>query len=271
MEDDPIDFWSTFDPILLVLEHLEPLEICRAARLSRAVLEAASDEVLWRTLLQRRYAVTDERMSARANSARAEFRSRWSAAQDLLRGADFSSRAPPVLCTIPPNMGQVVCSSPRKAAEGLSEDAFKRGVAFIGAAIACGHVSFGDLADFLLSAAATREPVHCAGLLFVLHFMQTSPVEFSQALAPGRADARRRLAAASRCGAPPALRASIVVKYSTWSQSRDCRGFRARDDIHRVQAPLLTLSEQPEHELWRVLERGAINEVRCVSVLAAAD
>ena len=83
-------------------------------------------------------------------------------------------------------------------------------------------------------------------------------------LAEGRAAARLRLAERD---APDSLFARISIKWHTWSSARDCRGFRARDDLHRRSATLLELACEPAHELWGVLARGRGGEVRGMKVV----
>ena len=61
---------------------------------------------------------------------------------------------------------------------------------------------------------------------------------------------------------PPSLNGTLTIRWSTWSNARDCRGFRARDDLHRRTISLLTLSQELEHECWPVLLRGVGHEVR---------
>ena len=63
------------------------------------------------------------------------------------------------------------------------------------------------------------------------------------------------------------LQAHIEVKRYSWSQARDCRGFRARDDLTTLSEPLGVLAASPQHQLWEVLDRGAVNEVRHIGVI----
>ena len=58
-------------------------------------------------------------------------------------------------------------------------------------------------------------------------------------------------------------RSRVVVRVYSFSQLRDCRGFRARDDMLSIDADLYTLVALPsEHEVWRIIERGTKHEVR---------
>ena len=64
-----------------------------------------------------------------------------------------------------------------------------------------------------------------------------------------------------------ALAARVDVMVHAFSQRRDCRGFRARDDLTTLSEPLGVLAASPQHQLWEVLDRGAVNEVRHIGVI----
>ena len=80
-------------------------------------------------------------------------------------------------------------------------------------------------------------------------------------------DEARRLLALEPWAPPPALRNGIALVWTTWSNARDPRGFRARDDRHRREASLQELCVDQEHEIWRVLMRGAVQEVHELKVM----
>jgi len=89
------------------------------------------------------------------------------------------------------------------------------------------------------------------------------------------------------------LASHVTLKWSSWSSARDCRGFRARDDVHRLSPSLHELlmvvgdgeelprgasasdlaSSSPASELsdaerfWRVLTRGVVNEIRAIHLM----
>lgn len=67
----------------------------------------------------------------------------------------------------------------------------------------------------------------------------------------------------------PSLFARVTLRWSTWSQLRDCRGFRARDDVHRLSSRLVELCARPEFDLefWTILQRGVCDEVRAIHLL----
>ena len=109
--------------------------------------------------------------------------------------------------------------------------------------------------------------MRCLALLDALHRTGESDGPTATGAAsdgPSRATALEHAAS----GGGPALSRRIVVKYWTWSQSRDCRGFRAKDDVHRITADLRTLCKQREHAAWAVLARGVVNEVRHIRIQA---
>jgi len=68
------------------------------------------------------------------------------------------------------------------------------------------------------------------------------------------------------------LQTRLEVKRFSWSQSRDCRGFRARDDVVVRRATLRELATCDEiassdiAEIWGVLARGATYEVQRVTL-----
>ena len=61
-----------------------------------------------------------------------------------------------------------------------------------------------------------------------------------------------------------ALPQKLEIKRYTWSQLRDCRGFRARDDVMVRRATLRELAMDDTHEIWGVLARGVRFEVQRV-------
>lgn len=59
----------------------------------------------------------------------------------------------------------------------------------------------------------------------------------------------------------------LEVKIYTWSQLRDCRGFRARNDVTVRRATLCELlTHEHADEVWRVLDRGTIHEVQRITI-----
>ena len=62
------------------------------------------------------------------------------------------------------------------------------------------------------------------------------------------------------------LSSRIEVKSYTWSQLRDCRGFRARDDVHIRHVTLRELAIDDSHEVWGVLARGVKYEVQRITI-----
>ena len=62
------------------------------------------------------------------------------------------------------------------------------------------------------------------------------------------------------------LASRIEVKIYTWSQLRDCRGFRARDDVHTRHVTLRELAMDDSHEVWGLLARGVKYEVQRITI-----
>merc|ERR1712060_48307 len=58
------------------------------------------------------------------------------------------------------------------------------------------------------------------------------------------------------------MKRRVALHISSFSQRRDCRGFRARDEVRTISGDCWTLLLQPDHLFWSALERGVRNEVR---------
>ena len=73
---------------------------------------------------------------------------------------------------------------------------------------------------------------------------------------------------------PPALQShAYVVRWATWSNLRDCRGFRARDDLHNCTVLLSEIwegcadyDELGDPSGWSVLRRGVKDDVQWIRV-----
>lgn len=127
------------------------------------------------------------------------------------------------------------------------------------------HASPPMLAEWLDTRMAATSPLGCLAVLRVLRTRDAAPP--LQQLA-------------TRSPPPPSLLAQVTLRWSTWSNLRDCRGFRARDDIHRRSSRLLDLARCPVDEephgfggedaadLWAILHRGVADEVRSIHLLA---
>ena len=69
------------------------------------------------------------------------------------------------------------------------------------------------------------------------------------------------------CGPPQSwLSSRLEVKSYTWSQLRDCRGFRARDDVRIRRVTLRELALDDSHEVWGLLARGVKYEVQRITI-----
>ena len=274
-----------------------PLDLCRVASVCHGLHSAVNDAILWRKLLKHRYGRLEVPEVTTAGAgvchARETFRERWTRAQGFVwQAAHLDERAPPEPCLSPHHAvhaDKVTCMSKSCEANssGVSEERYARGVDMVGDAVADGSVAADDLVDWFLSARADRQPIRGLALLAVLHRSSqaltdadadecVSPVSIRHSWCmSARAIAERRRKAATSalqhlagaCGSSPSLLQEVVIKYTTWSQARDCRGFV--DDVHRIQADLRTLCLEPEHPAWTILERGVINEVRNIRILCA--
>lgn len=290
-----------YDVLVYALGCLEsPFDLAAAQRVSKSFRSAGGEEAVWKSLVNQRYGLCDTQLRDCADArsefadARSEFADKWHSAQDFIRSITYlgAEVSPPSLCSALSStlvQGLPVCCSaptPSKEAEGVCEDDLKRGIGLVAEALACGHVSVADLVDWLLTDAAARQPVRCLALLALLQpYTAAAAVASGAKAAPQWASDRSRWVAAQpalaeakaaavcRLGTasppPPALRQRVVVKWHTWSTARDCRGFRARDDMHRATADLATLCREPRHVAWNVLARGVVNEVRSIRVNVA--
>lgn len=270
-----------------------PFDLQAVAQASKAFHAVAHEEPVWRSLVNQRYGLSVQHPAGFSvvGDAMEEFRERWHSAQETIRAVPnlgSEGRRPSLCSTLSSTIQRglpICCSSePSKEDLGVSESDLKQGVSAMAEALSCGAVSVADMVDWLLTDAAARQPIRCLAMLALLqpppppppaapqasdaaaneaaHAPPFCPQAFSEAAAA----ARSRLMAASP---PRALRERIVIKWWSWSTARDCRGFRARDDMHRITADLATLCREPGHELWAVLTRGVVNEVRSIRVNVA--
>ena len=268
------------DAIVSILAQLDcPIDLCRAARVSDTWRDAAGADLLWHHLGARR---SDTWPSEGTHHC---FRSRWVTWMDqfeVLTGslsASLQLQLPERVAALSMGhaSGPVECSSIARAVSSRGHDDasvkhfdFKMSVEFLCHLLEVGSRGPALAIDWLRTREAARSPVRALAVLATLHDMQFNTIELTSKYMSAAAcdDARRRLL--EEPWAPPAsLGQRIAIKWSTWSQLRDCRGFRARDDVHRRTDTLLALSRQPEHEIWSVIRRGVANEVQTVSVAPA--
>lgn len=214
-----------------------------------------SDESVYHLLLakrQRQSSTYTPWSSCTTRPWRAAFVDHWLSARDAIRNLDAlrnldvgSTSAERNVCS-PPMSGAVAVMTKDELDERVSVGAFMLGVQAVHDVLACGRIALSDLRDWLATRSASAQPLRLLAVLFLLF-----------------------RSVANRLCAPPALAEPgrrVSLKFYTFSQRRDCRGFRARDDVHSLSASLSELAAQPEHALWRTLDRGVVNEVRHVSV-----
>lgn len=178
------------------------------------------------------------------------------------------------------NGGVVACISrsceSSDTSGSVTQEAYTEAVQMVADALVAQDVAPDDLVDYLTSSDAAEQPIRCLALIDVLH--RRSGSDDSTGLGTAKRAALQQLAEACGCSDEPSggsesvgcpsLRRRVIVKYFTWSQARDCRGFRARDEVHRINVGLHTLLAQPDHRAWNVLSRGVVNEVRQIRILA---
>lgn len=208
-----------------------------------------------------------------------EFKSKWAQAQDVVRDVLNAPQSPEPqsLSTVGRSLSpQTVvacisrsCESSNSSAS-VSEREYSQAVERIAEALMTQDISADDIVDYITDPAACAQPMRCLALLDALRRTCESD-NGSPGARLKNARALEQLHAAcakTTSGGCPVLSRSIVVKYFTWSQARDCRGFRAQDDVHRITADLRTLCRHPEHAAWSVLARGVVNEVRHIRIHA---
>ena len=122
-----------------------------------------------------------------------------------------------------------------------------------------------DLIDWLHTCEAIHRPEHCLAVVWALramtcrhpmHALGTTATPFWSA------------------PVPPALQShAYVVRWATWSNLRDCRGFRARDDLHNCTVLLSEIwegcadyDELGDPSGWSVLRRGVKDDVQWIRV-----
>jgi hypothetical protein len=263
-----------FDALCGIISWLDTLDVCGLARTSKALHTVACNELIWAERLSRHCGESGGRVEGRGG--RLCFRDAWTARMaDIEHGLAFLDNTeltsqPHVCAAVGSAASPMVCStSPamRSSLRGIDPARFKRGVDTLHA---YGPSASSGLIDWLRTSAATRHPLRSLAVLVSLHALAYPKLGCSEAVsgaAERRAAVLHQLAFLSRAP-PPSLRKVVTVEWSTWSQLRDCRGFRARDDLHRSTASLQELCDHPEAQLWAVLERGECHEVRELRLFA---
>lgn len=254
--------------------------ICNIACCSLRLHQAACEDAIWHSLLVNRGC--GHLGLGNGTTARHTFRAHWQRAQRMLLEAlsELGARAAPASCGNLPAL--TVCSSSdrRPTSVGASIDSIASGIRHIAAALAAGDVCADDCVRILFSR-GLHKPLHSFAILAVL--MQQDKLEYAALPIDDAADAMGRhdtvcvaLAAAvrqlgTRSTPAAALDCKLLLQWWTWSQARDCRGFRARDDVHSLSATLDDLYQRPDHKFWQVLQRGVVQEVRSMRISAVDE
>ena len=250
-----------------VLLHTEDAwTICRAATVSQSFQSCVADDALWKNFLSCRYgdsAPLSPKLSSLPLSKdspspmKTAFRERWRQARRGLLAVPFPVQTPAAIrCVMSNPNQQVCCSAWRNTARPPSagEAEFKRGFASLASSLASGELSAGDVSDWLLSGAAT-EPFRVLAAIALLTGVELEGPCLPNVLRPSLDVALDRLRSAKP--EPAVLAVKIALKWTTWSSTRDCRGFRARDGIthriaHRVARHSACHTRQTCHVLTRV-------------------
>ena len=252
------------DVLRVVLQALgDPCALCHLARCSSWCADAANDAAVWRALFVRRYgaveAPCDPLMTTSDWRARFALRRRDSLASlCALTLSCVVERVPLIACSRAVAQSPVVVSS-QQDRSFITEAHFRAAVDRLEAAFESGEIPVDDAAECFDDADGFPGGIRRLALVAALRRHETSVaaiarLALNEAIGP----------IAQRCSAdrPMAKAWTIRLKIASFSQLRDCRGFRARDDVAYVDASLAKLLEMPAHPLWKALERGTVNEVR---------
>ena len=272
------------DLLAHILSHLShPAEISRVSSCATSMAAAAADDALWCSLFEARY---KSRPPDGGVSCRDAFLRRWNSARKVLMEVplpDANAMATPSPAQpfnySPTATGLTTCSGWRtvdpSACDGkvasVDRCAYEKGVACMAEAISSGAAGCCDIVDWLLDCdakVATEQPLRVLTMVDLLNTGRNLPYEH---LADSWHECER-LRDTARKPAWGSWRASL--KWSTWSMARDCRGIRARDELHRLGLTLEELSSsvpepccQDATTFWHTLARGVKHEVRQMRVL----
>ena len=267
-------------------------------------LMAMADSDFWRVRLTERYPGAEP--SGDASSVRNLYSVRWKKARMELNDLSIpGSNAPPVAMvssstglSAPSASSPLECSARALVSPTVSECEFKRDCDQLASLVAKGQIAADDIVEWLLSDASTRAPLTACAAIAVLQRRRLRSECEPHALDLRRlplARALQRLRRTPSCSGTDAVVLSqrVVLKWTAWSSARDCRGFRARDDLRRLQPTLrelllcvadeeIALDEPASphstppgtpdarsgdaEAFWRVLARGVVHEVRSISL-----
>lgn len=276
------------DATLHVLMLLDLQDVVRCSAVSRTFRISCNDEHIWKAMLETRGLRTP---LTTASSYFHEFQAAWLRTMDLIESVGMVDAKPSA--AVPQESAALVASAPMVCgvSQSFQVPAGNRGIdpqTFVAAVqkldgiardggVPCTQEPRGYLLliDWLRTAAAQKQPLLCLSILAALQ--EEAPQRWLAVCEDVVRDVRevnsydeRKAAAREHLqfprSLPSSLRGEITLRWSTWSQLRDCRGFRARDDRHRRSATLLQLLQQPEAEVWSVLARGEGHEISKLSL-----
>ena len=260
------------DATLQILVFLDPLELCFLMRTSQNLWCTIGDSHAWGALLVSR--VADSKPGASECFQRVWMNEMDLLEEQVLAGLDQkeSTNSHPQQVELSPSHGPVVWgSSARRHPEtdGVDASQFK---AAVNALLGLRHYP-NFWIDWLRTRSAELRPVGCLAILKALQVVDArqSHPEFAEVFNERHHASVVGVSKKLLESPPPSLSNRVVLRWSTWSQLRDCRGFRARDDQHRRDGMLLELFQQPDADMWRMLARGDGNDVREVRLAAARN
>jgi len=276
-------------------------------------LMAMADSDFWRVRLTERYPGAEP--SGDASTVRDLYSVRWKKARMELNDLSIpGSNAPPV-AMVSSSTGlsarsasnPLECSARVLHSASVIEGEFKRDCDQLASLVANGQIAADDIVEWLRSDAATRAPLTACAAIAVLQRRrlrsECEPHALDLRLRP-LARALQRLRQGTHATPPRVLSQRVVLKWTAWSSARDCRGFRARDDLRRLQPTLQELLlcvadeersmalEEPAsphstpprtppgtpeshsgdaEAFWRVLARGVVHEVRSISLASDVE
>ena len=252
---------------------LSMLDICRLATSSRALSKTLKCDGIWRALLLE---VCQDVGQSSSTDARASFCVSWTEAMRVIdqiaQGLDSVARSqasPVVSSSLFASADTPMSMSTSRVPGALSDGASDADLSAATLQLkrrACPRISV----DWLYTRAASSSPLGCLVVLCALKF-DASSMDAPDCCTAYAAVGPWLLDGLSRTP-PVALNAQITLRWTTWSQLRDCRGFRARDDIHRCSARLVDLCRDQAdgsdvQRLWAVLSRGVGHEVSSIRLL----
>ncbi|EOD15981.1 hypothetical protein EMIHUDRAFT_464373 [Emiliania huxleyi CCMP1516] len=223
-----------------------------AAKACSALGAAAADEETWRRVaVARCIGVT-----LRTDSWREAVLGAREAACERLTDASAGVAvcALPIRVASPSRDAPVVSMSSCAAPLGVKQRHFDEAVERLGACLFDGYTR-PWVADWLLRPQAISEPLRALALCHAARSSKPSSLASLLAAVP-----------------PRTLSRTVELRVSSFSEKRDCRGFRARDERKTLTASVLELAlSEDRHPIWATLRRGVVMEVRDLTLSSAVE